>query len=389
MAYLNKPTIYNIEDTNIALLGSDLEKRVRENAGNEEPAWTSAGTEAGLRIWRVEKFQLVEWPESRYGTFYSGDSYIILNTYKPSQEAKDLSYNLHFWLGANTTVDEAGTAAYKTVELDDHLHGKPVQYREVQGSESAQLLSYFPKLVCLEGGVATGFRKVEEPPPPEVKRLYRIMLSRTSGEAARQSTSTLIIREVPPSATSLVAGEAYILDKGDQIWQLNTASSAGQERYKAAEFAQSLIAERKGQCALTVFDEGQSGASRFLAEFGEGTELQPAPASALSGQSTEAKLFKISDSSGKLELSPLSGVSRTLLSSGDVYLVDDSSNKRVPALYAWIGKEASMKERRSVLQYAQSYLYQEKDSHQGLLGVPLVKTKEGEEPSSFWGVFYD
>jgi hypothetical protein len=133
-----------------------------------------------------------------------------------------------------------------------------VQYREVQGSESPQLLSYFPRLVCLEGGVATGFRKVEEAPPPEVKRLYRITLSRASGEAGKQASTTLVIRELPPSPTSLVAGEAYILDKGDQVWQLNTTSSAGQERYKAAEFAQSLINERKGQCDLTVFGESLS-----------------------------------------------------------------------------------------------------------------------------------
>lgn len=123
-----------------------------------------------------------------------------------------------------------------------------------------------------------------------------------------------------------------------------------------------------------------------MAEFGEGAGLKPAPPSALSRQTEGAKLFKISDDSGKLDIYPLPEASRSLLDSGDVFLVDDSKNQRVPALYAWIGKEASIRERRSVLQYAQDYLYQEKDSHEGLLGVPLVKMKEGEEPSSFWGV---
>lgn len=42
-------------------------------------------------------------------------------------------------------LDEAGTAAYKTVELDDVLNGAAVQHREVQGEESSQFRGYFDK----------------------------------------------------------------------------------------------------------------------------------------------------------------------------------------------------------------------------------------------------
>lgn len=42
-----------------------------------------------------------------------------MQTYKKTPDAEALSYDLHFWLGENTSQDEAGTAAYKTVELDD------------------------------------------------------------------------------------------------------------------------------------------------------------------------------------------------------------------------------------------------------------------------------
>ena len=38
--------------------------------------------------------------------------------------------------------------------------------------------------------------------------------------------------------------DAYILDMGSKVWQLNTKGSVGKERFKAAEFAQALVNER-------------------------------------------------------------------------------------------------------------------------------------------------
>lgn len=39
--------------------------------------------------------------------------------------------------------DESGSAAIFTVQMDDFLGGKPIQYREVQGHESKTFLGYF------------------------------------------------------------------------------------------------------------------------------------------------------------------------------------------------------------------------------------------------------
>jgi hypothetical protein len=52
---------------------------VREHAGDKDPAWESAGQQEGTQIWRIEKFAVVEWPKEKYGSFYDGDSYIVLH----------------------------------------------------------------------------------------------------------------------------------------------------------------------------------------------------------------------------------------------------------------------------------------------------------------------
>lgn len=54
-------------------------------------------------------------------------------------------HDIHFWLGKETTEDEAGSAAMLTVYLDEYLGEGPVQHREVQDHELGLFLSYFKK----------------------------------------------------------------------------------------------------------------------------------------------------------------------------------------------------------------------------------------------------
>jgi len=178
-----KPKTYDIADSNIANLGSDLDKKIREAAAQTEPAWKNAGQKVGMQIWRIEAFKVKSWPLEQYGSFYDGDSYICLNTYK--KEGKEAFYwDVHFWLGTYTTQDEAGTAAYKTVELDDLLGGAPVQHREVQGHESDLFLSYFKnEIKLLSGGVESGFKHVK---PEE----YKPRLLHLKGKKEDQSYSS-------------------------------------------------------------------------------------------------------------------------------------------------------------------------------------------------------
>jgi gelsolin len=362
-----KQTKYNLADTNIANLGSDLEKKVREAAAKTEPAWKNAGKAPGLQIWRIEKFNVKSWPQNAYGSFYTGDSYIVLNTYQ--KEAKFL-YDVHFWLGDQTTQDEAGTAAYKTVELDDLLGGAPVQHREVQGSESGLFLSYFKTpIIIMEGGIESGFRNVK---PEE----YKPRLLQLKGKKRVRVT------QVPLSASSLNSGDVFILDGGSNIYQWNGSGAGVLEKSKGMQVSEGLESDRKGKARVTVLSENDEEPAFWEALGGKGAVKSAAEG----GDDNEApygvrKLFKLSDASGTLsfeEVASADNVKRTLLQSDDVFVLDNGTE-----VFAWVGKGASASEKKNALSFAADYVAKNNLPPY----TPVSRVVEGAENSTFKNSF--
>jgi len=367
MAGLVKQTVYNIADSNIANLGSELEKKVKLEAAQHEEAWKAAGKEPGVQIWRIEQFKIVPVPKNQYGTFYSGDSYILLYTYKGPKDT--LAFDVHFWLGTYTTQDEAGTAAYKTVELDDYLSGIPVQYREVQGHESDRFLKHFPKGIrILEGGKETGFKHVEA-------AHYRPRLLQLKGK------KQIRVTEVPLTHKSLNSGDVFILDLGKQIIQWNGSKSAPLERNKGNEISNSIEAEREGHSYNRVIDEGAEDDEFWTGIGGKGpiksAEEGGSDLEAVKAAATERILFRLSDASGKFEFTEVGrgkSVDRKLLDSNDVFILDSGFE-----VYAWVGKHASVGERKKALSFAQEYVAK----HGKPLTTPVVRVLEGGENEVF------
>jgi gelsolin len=357
-----KPATYNIADSNIAMLGTDLEKEVRQNAAKNEPAWTNAGKEVGIMIWRIEKFQVKEWPKEEYGSFFSGDSYIVLHTYK--QKGSDaLRWNVHFWLGAHTTQDEAGTAAYKTVELDDLLGGAPVQYREVQGHESAEFLALFPKgIKIMAGGIDTGFRHVE--PTSYRPRLLHIKGTR----------KTVTAIEVPMNHTSMNEGDCFLLDQGMKVFIWQGKSAGIFEKNKAAELARAIDDERKSAVEITTTTQGADADFPWSLVGGKPDKFKPAtPDTAPAGVK---KLLKVSDASGDMQCTEVAEgtVKRDLLDSDDVFIFDC-----VAEVFVWIGKGSTKAERQQGIGFAQKYLKSAKRPD----WLPIVRVLEGGENEVF------
>jgi gelsolin len=351
----------NIADTNMALFGTDIEKNIKKHAAEGEPAWKVAGKEPGVQVWRVEQFKIVAWPKERYGQFYSGDSYIILHTYKKEDK---LLYNVHFWLGEHTTLDEAGTAAYKTVELDDFLNGLPVQYREVQGSESDKFLHLFNKFEILQGGVETGFHHVE--PEKYQPRLLHI----------KGKLNKTIVRQVPANTDSLNQGDVFILDVGLKLYTFQPSGAGAGERATATQLARAIDDQRGSKVQIFVFGyEDNDENAKFFWEFLGGKKaIKSASEGGNDAELAEKKrLLKISDASGSLKVEEVKW-DRKNLNNNDVFIVD-----AVNTIFVWIGTGASPQERRSGVQLAQSYLNDQPARNKGTAIVRLLQGGENEE----------
>jgi len=363
-----KPKPLDISQTNIANLGSDLEKKVREAAAQGDPAWKECGKAVGLQIWRIEKFTVKAWPKNQYGQFYSGDSYILLHTYQ-KLPGGPFAYDVHFWLGDHTTQDEYGTAAYKTVEVDDYLGGLPVQHRETQGNETKLFLSYFPTgLRILEGGVESGFKHV-------TATEYKPRLLHVKG-----SGSNLKVSQVNLCKESLNSGDVFILDKGLTVYQFNGAKSAGAERMKAAQVVRAIDDERGSKVDVKVGEEGSEGDD--FNDFwtilgGKGAIKSAEEGGSDKAQQVVKRLYKLSDASGQLVFTQVgegAAVKRNLLRTEDVFILDDGGQ-----IWAWVGKGASAQEKSKALSYADLYLKQYNRPHL----TPISRVLEGGENEQF------
>lgn len=353
---MRKQAKLNLADTNLANFGTDLEYEIKRAASRHETAWKGLGESALLRVWRIEKFQVVEWKQ--IGTFYRGDSFIVLHSTRKKesrfeqQKSDKLSHDIFFWLGSETTQDEAGTAAYKTVELDDYLGGHSggsvSQHREVEGFESSAFLKLFkPAMRVLAGGIESGFNHVTAVE-------YRPRLLQVKGALHVR------ISQVELSNHVFTQDDVFIVDAGLDIHQWNGLHSDPRERLRAARYCKALVDQREGRPKLLVH-EG-SDAAEDMWKLVPGGRPSQIPDNGQHDDTTWEKLGERSRRLYRYTINPKGSpdlelvaegmnIKRTLFESTDAYVFDTESE-----ILVWIGSRASAEQRRRGLQIGQEYL---------------------------------
>lgn len=338
-----------------------------------DAAFVGAGKSPGLELWRIEKLAPVKQPKVT-GKFHTGDSYILLSTTVSKSGA--LSWAIHFWIGAESSQDEAGAAAYKTIELDDSLGGGPVQHRELQGYESQKFLSYFKNsggIEYLPGGVDSGFRKVE-------RDVYETRLLHLKGKR------TVRVSEVALNISSLNKGDVFILDAGLTIYLFNGPYANKYEKAKGVEVAQNINNDERGGRAEIVLvheDPTNEGFWGPLGGFKDPSSLPEGEPDDEVDMTVKRKLFHISDESGAIEfrdVTPADGkLSKSLLKGDDVFLLHGQNGK----IFIWVGKGANLNEKKEATARAIKYVA----DNQLPKSTPIERVSESTETASFKAEF--
>jgi len=289
----------------------------------------------GVQVWRIKDFKPHAVGADETGYFFEGDAYITLLC-KKAPASSTLEYDIYFWLGSKCSQDESGTAAIKTVELDDALGGGPVQHRETQGSESAGFMSVFPAFQVLAGEASkSGFRKVDGSPP--APRLLQV-----KGKVTPRMT------EVPMSASSLNSGDCFILDANQKVFIWNGADANKNEKAKSKELAEIIrgdgLHSKLGAVVVPPMNQGSESAEFWAAIGGQGAIKAAVPDPEEAAPEPKKLWFLANEGADFQEIASVH-LPRGALDPDNIYVASDGLGK----WFVWKGPGASKDEKRNCM----------------------------------------
>ncbi|CAN8301556.1 unnamed protein product [Cochlearia groenlandica] len=366
-----------------------------------DQALQGCGQKSGLEIWRIENFKPVIVSQESHGRFFTGDCYIVLKT--TASRNGSLHHDIHYWLGKDSSQDEAGAVAIKTVELDSALGGRAVQYREVQGHETEKFLSYFkPCIIPQEGGVSSGFNHVK--PEEHQTRLYickgkHVVRVKEASQLINMSCYYVFCSQVVLYVSSwftfffshlqvqfarstLNHEDVFILDTESKIFQFSGSNSSIQERAKALEVVQYIKdTYHDGKCDIAAVDDGRmmadAEAGEFWGLFGGFAPLpkKQAVSDDKTAESDGIKLFSVEK--GQTDLIEAESLEKELLDTNKCYILDCGLE-----LFVWKGRSTSIDQRKKASEAAEE-LFRSSERPK----TNLVSVMEGFETVMFRSKF--
>lgn len=309
----------------------------------------------------MKDFDLEPIHSQYMGQFFAGDCYVIQYTYKVA--GKD-NHVIYYWQGLKSTTDEKGTSALKAVELDDKLGGAAVQVRVVQGKEPAHFMSMFDgKMIIFSGGHAGWGGQNNSDGPGDS---YMLQVRGTN----QLNTKAV---QVEMDASSLNTNDVFVIFTKTQVFIWCGKGSTGDEREMAKK-----VTSRSPREPVMVF-EGQEKENFWNVlggkkEYVNDKRLQEVETN------HPARLFQMSNASGRFTVDEIPDFTQQDLVSDDVMILDVWDT-----VYVWIGEGANKQERDEAERLAIEYVNTDPAGRDP--DTPVYKVKQGYEPPTFTGFF--
>jgi gelsolin len=361
----------NQEGTGKRVAGTDLAATVsiKQQQKAEED-------QVPVRVFRVEysttqkRMTLVKQDESEFGSFFDGDSYVILSTKPTSKNAKTMQRELFIWVGQVSTPDEIKGAVVEAATLDctfstsfhkDVKTGGLKITRMLQNSETTSFTGLFPgnTVKVIEGGIDEEGGKQG--------RLYHV-----HGEGARKMSLTL----VPPVLESLDQGDVFVFDCGYDVYIFQGDECSPFEREHGRQYAEKLRQSR-AQCIVSVVTQ-ETAQEKFWKALGTTRKIGQAATLRRLESFLPSQINRLWNVRGpkdfKMEASG-DDVCMLSLKSTQLMIVDLCS-----VVYVWVGKSCSPYQelRDTALQRGVEYLEKHSDRK-----IPLIRVLENFEGDTF------
>lgn len=297
-----------------------------------------------------------------------GDSYVILKKQRSA-------YEIHYWHGKEATSDEMGSSAALSVQLSERLPMSSRHHLEEQEMETDLFMSYFKTgLFYLEGGVESGFRKVES--EEFVPKLMQVKGKRYPR-----------VFTVERTAASLNEGDSFVLDCDTVLYVWVGKDANIHEKQKAGEIAQAIKQDDRKMHSRVEYI--QEMAEPDQAPFwdllgGKPASITPAtpdePPAGTEEERMRYKLFHLSDASGELVTAEITErpLTRAHLNDSDSYILE-----LYDTVYIWQGKQSSAKEKYAGIKTAKDFV----KNNNKPKGTKVSRIPQGTEDSTFKSFF--
>lgn len=347
--------------------------------------FSTAGTKAGLEIWKVSNFNLIPIPRSDFGKFHEGDCYLVLFT--------DLHQaGLHLWIGKDSTADEFGAAALISSQMTANLTLAPTLFREQQGNESEIFKKYFKKLpssIVAENkakfeAVAAQADGNNNTDPPETDKSAtgeeedtypRNGIEYLSGGVDSCARHTVVnqdddcrllmikgikrkihIQEVPFTWKSVTNDDVFIFEIGPDLFRWKGQAANMFEWLESAYVCSSILEnEQNGRGQIFNLTSEDEFPVQIIQKLGAAPSTFPK--SEISDFQFQANLSKpdlykvISD--GYICIGATPNLNKSMLESTHCYFLDNHDKQNI---YIWKGSDSPCSDKVKVVEFAKKFI---------------------------------